>query len=50
MTAAARISRRTLMDRLFLEGMEWTDANPWFGLIGLALTMIVCGVMEGLLP
>jgi hypothetical protein len=47
---AARITRRSLMDRLFLDGMAWTDANPWFGVVGLALTVIVCGVMEGLLP
>jgi hypothetical protein len=47
---AARIARRSLMDRLLLDGMSWTDANPWFGVGGLALTVIVCGVMEGLLP
>lgn len=46
----ARIARRSLMDRLFLDGMEFTDAHPSFGLIGLALSVIVCGVMEGLLP
>lgn len=47
---AARIARRSLMDRLFLDGMEWTDRNPWFGLVGVALTIVVAGVLEGLMP
>lgn len=47
---AARIARRSLMDRLFLDGMEWTDRNPWFGLTGLVVMVVVAGVMEALLP
>jgi len=46
---AARIARRSLMDRLLLDGMAWTNANPWFGLAGLALTIAAAGVLEQLL-
>jgi hypothetical protein len=47
---AARIARRSFMDRLLLDGMEWTDANPWLGFAGLAVTIVLAGVMEGLMP
>lgn len=50
MNAAARIARRSLMDRLLLDGMAWTDAHPWLGLAGLAATIILAGVLEGLMP
>jgi hypothetical protein len=38
------------MDRLLLDGMEWTDARPCFGLIGLLVTIVIAGIMEGILP
>ena len=47
---AARIARRSLMDRLLLDGMAWTDANPWFGFAGLAVTVVIAGVMEAIFP
>lgn len=50
MIAAARIARRSVMDRLLLDGMEWTDANPWFGFAGLALTIVLAGVLEQVMP
>jgi len=43
---AARIARRGLIDRLLLNGMAWTDANPWFGIVGMVVTVIVAGVLE----
>lgn len=45
-----RIARRSLMDRLFLDGMDWTDANPWFGLAGLAVMVALAGVLEKAFP
>lgn len=50
MIAAARIARRSLMDRLLLDGMEWTDRNPWFGLTGMAVMIVVAGVLEQAFP
>jgi hypothetical protein len=47
---AARIARRSLMDRLFLDGMEWTDSNPWFGLTGAALMIVLGLVLEKVMP
>lgn len=47
---AARIARRSVMDRLFLDGMEWTDANPWFGLVGLGALIVLAGVLEKVMP
>ena len=47
---AARIARRSLIDRLFLDGMEWTDRNPWFGFAGLAMTIVLAGVLEKVMP
>ena len=47
---AARIARRSLMDRLLLDGMAWTDRNPWFGFAGALATIILAGVMEALFP
>jgi hypothetical protein len=47
---AARIARRSLMDRLFLGGMEWTDARPWFGMTGLGVMILIAGVMEKVMP
>jgi hypothetical protein len=47
---AARIARRSLMDRLFLDGMGWTDANPWFGMTGLGVMILIAGVMEKVMP
>jgi hypothetical protein len=44
---AAHATRRSLMDRLFLDGMEWTDANPWLGAVGLAVTLIAGCVLDG---
>jgi hypothetical protein len=47
---AARIARRSVMDRLFLDGMEWTDANPWFGFAGLGALIVLAGVLEKAFP
>lgn len=47
---AARTARRSLMDRLFLDGMEWTNANPWFGLTGAAVMIVLCLVLEQVFP
>jgi hypothetical protein len=47
---AARIARRSLMDRLFLDGMAWTDANPWFGLTGAAVMIMLGLVLEQVWP
>jgi hypothetical protein len=47
---AARIARRSLMDCLLLDGMEWTDARPWFGMTGLGVVILIAGIMEGILP
>ena len=47
---AARIARRSLMDRLLLDGMEWTDRHPGLMFVGLAVTIVLAGVMEALLP
>jgi hypothetical protein len=47
---AARIARRSLMDRLLLDGMEWTDANPWFGLTGSAVMIVLGLVLEKVMP
>lgn len=47
---AARIARRSFMDRLFLDGMSWTDANPWFGLVGLGALIVLAGVLEAIFP
>jgi hypothetical protein len=47
---AARIARRSLIDRLFLDGMEFTDAHPSFGMIGAALTILLGLVLEKAWP
>jgi len=47
---AAHAERRGLMDRILLSGMGWTNANTWFGVAGLAATIVLAGVLEGLLP
>lgn len=47
---AARIARRSLMDRLLLDGMEWTDANPWFGLTGATVVILLGLVLEKAFP
>jgi hypothetical protein len=47
---AARIARRSVMDRLFLDWMSWTDANPWFGFVGLAVMIVLAGVLEKVMP
>jgi hypothetical protein len=47
---AARIARRSLMDRLLLDGMAWTNANPWFGFAGLAVTIVLAGMLEKVMP
>lgn len=47
---AARTARRSLMDRLLLDGMAWTDAHPWFGLAGLVATIVLAGVLEKVMP
>lgn len=46
---ATHATRRSLMDRLLLDGMGWTDANPWFGAVGLVVTIVVAGVL-GMFP
>jgi hypothetical protein len=38
------------MDRLFLDGMEFTDARPWFGMTGLGVMILIAGVMEKVWP
>lgn len=50
MIAAARIARRSLMDRLLLDGMEWTDRNPWFGLTGAAVVVLLGLMLEKAFP
>lgn len=47
--AAEPAPRRSVLDILLLGGMDWTDANPWFGLVGIVLTIIAYGVVEQLL-
>lgn len=47
---AVRASRPSVMDRILLSGMAWTNANTWFGFAGLAATVLLAGVLEGLLP
>lgn len=47
---AARIARRSLMDRLFLDGMEWTDRHPGLMFAGLAVTIVIAGVLEKAFP
>ncbi|MFS2027678.1 hypothetical protein [Massilia sp. CT11-137] len=47
---AARIARRSVMDRLFLDWMSWTDANPWFGFVGLGALIVLAGVLEAQFP
>jgi hypothetical protein len=44
---ATHATRRSLMDRLLLDGMDFTDANPWFGAIGLVVTLVVGCVLDG---
>jgi hypothetical protein len=46
---AARTARRSLMDWLLLAGMEHTNARPWIGFAGLALTIVAGGILERLL-
>lgn len=38
--------RRSLLDRLLLDGMAWTDARSWFGFVGLAAMIVLMGVLE----
>lgn len=47
---AARHARRSLMDRILLSGMAWTDANPWFGVTGMAVAVVIGCCLKGLLP
>jgi hypothetical protein len=47
---AARIARRSLMDRLLLDGMGWTDRNPGLMFAGLAMTIVLAGVLEKVMP
>jgi hypothetical protein len=38
------------MDRLFLDGMEWTDRHPGLMFTGLGVTILLAGVLEVLFP
>lgn len=42
--------RRDLIGTLLLGEIEWTDASPWFGAAGLAVTAVVYCCLQGLLP
>ena len=48
-TYAGTDNRRDLVGRLLLTGIEHTDSRPWIGFVGLAVTIIVAGVLEQLL-
>lgn len=39
-----------IMRFLLFYRMDWTDANPWFGLAGLAATVVLAGVLQQVLP
>jgi hypothetical protein len=45
---ATHATRRSLMDRLLLDGMAVTDANPWIGAVGLVVTLVVGCCMGGM--
>lgn len=47
---AARTARRSLMDRLLLDGMSWTDRHPGLMFAGLGVTIVLAGVLEALFP
>lgn len=47
---AARIARRSLMDRLLLDGMAFTDRHPGLMFAGLGVTIVIAGVLEALFP
>jgi hypothetical protein len=44
----ARTARRSAIGHLLLGGIEHTNARPWIGFVGLALTIIAGGVLERL--
>jgi hypothetical protein len=44
--AAEPAPRRDLVGKLLLTGMDWTNANPWFGIVGAVLTIIAYGVFD----
>jgi hypothetical protein len=41
--------RRGVIGHLLLGGIEYTNARPWIGFAGLALTIVAGGVLERLL-
>lgn len=43
---AAPAPRRSVLDTLLLRGIAWTDANQWFPVAGLVLTIIAAGIAE----
>lgn len=47
---AARIARRSVMDRLFLDGMSWTDKHPGVMFAVIGALIVLAGVLEGLMP
>lgn len=50
MNAAARIARRSVMGRLLLDGMPWTDAHPGLMLSALGAVILLAGWLERVLP
>lgn len=41
--------RRGVIGTLLLAGIERTDANPWIGAAGLAVSILIVGVLEAYL-
>lgn len=44
--AAEPAPRRSVLDAMLLGGMDWTNKHPAFGLVGLAVMVVLAGVME----
>ena len=47
---AARIARRSLMDRLLLDDMAWTDEHPGLMLACLGFLIVAAGALEKAWP
>ncbi|WP_449406059.1 hypothetical protein [Massilia phosphatilytica] len=47
---AARIARRSLMDRLLLDGMAWTDRHPGLMFAAVGALIVLAGVLEKAFP
>ncbi|MFS2027105.1 hypothetical protein [Massilia sp. CT11-137] len=47
---AARFARRSVMDRLFLDGMSWTDKHPGVMFAALGALIVLAGVLEAQFP